>query len=182
MRLATRYADIHSGGAEAIAIGVDNDVRQARVARRWGLSHTKMVSDPGGENYLKALGVFDPDERGIALPGPLIIDPAATRSTDTKHAIVPSEPRTTTGLPPLGTLDLPPVDPEPWAADVEAPSDLTGFFRPQDFRAYLNGNMFGAIALAGRITDSESRRLVHEHRVMARSSLEAWEQWRPPIA
>ncbi len=72
MRLATRYEDLHAAGAEVIAVSVDSDTRQAGMARRWGLTHTRLVSDPGGELYLKSLGLFDPGERdGIALPNPL---------------------------------------------------------------------------------------------------------------
>ncbi len=182
MRLATRYADIHAAGAEVIAVSVDDDTRQAGMARRWGLTHTRLVSDPDGEHYLKPLGLFDPEERdGIALPALLIVDPGGAEVYRYEGRDFADRTKDDDLLTALGALDLPPVDPGPWVPEVEVPSDLRGFFRPDDLRAYFNGNMFGAVALAGRITDPESRHLVHEHRVMARSSLEAWEQWRPTI-
>ena len=79
MRLATQYDRIHSAGAEFAAVSVDDDVRQAGMARRWGLSHSRIVSDPGGERYLQPLDLFNPNERnGIALPGMVIVDPDGT--------------------------------------------------------------------------------------------------------
>lgn len=163
-------------------MSVDDDARQAGMARRWGLTHTRLVSDPGGETYLKPLGLFDPEERGgIALTGLLIIDPDGTEVYRYQGRDFADRTKDDDLFAALDALGLPAIDPGPWEPDVEVPADLEGFFRPEHFGAYFRGNMFGAIALAGRITDPESRRLVHEHRVMARSSLEAWDQWRPTI-
>lgn len=70
------YDRIHNAGAELAAISIDDDTRQSGMAQRWGLTHTAMISDPGGDTYLQPLGLFNPNERDvIALPGMLIIDP-----------------------------------------------------------------------------------------------------------
>ena len=74
MRLAAEYDRIHSAGAELAAVSVDDEVRQAGMVQRWKLTHTRMVADPGGETYLRPLGLYDPEERdGIALPGMIVV-------------------------------------------------------------------------------------------------------------
>ena len=183
MRLAVNYDRIHGAGAEVVAVSVDDERRQAGMRQRWGLTHTHLVSDPGGEQILQPLGLYDPEERGgIALPGMLVIDPAgaevyryqgrdfADRTTDDDvYAAVEA-------------LALDPINPEPWEPTAEVPADLDRYFRPDDFTPYFKGNRFGAIAIGGRAErGSETRVLAREHRLMAEASLEAWEQWRPNV-
>ena len=179
MRLATRYEDIHLAGAEVVAISVDNDDRQAGMAERWGLSHTRMVSDPNGVDYLRPLELFDPAERdGIALPGMLIIAPDGEETYRYQGRDFADRTNDEDLFSALAELDLPPVSPEPWEPTSSAPDDLRGYFRTQDFGAYFRGNMFGAFAVAGRIQDPESKMLAKEHAAMSQASTQAWDHWR----
>lgn len=179
MRLASTYDRIHAAGAELVAVSVDDDTRQTGMAKRWGLSHTRMVADPGGTDILRPLEVFDPVERGgIALPAMLVIDPAgaevyrycgrdfADRTNDDDLFAV------------LDKLNLPSVDPAPWAPTVAVPDDLTGFFRPKDFGIFFRANMVGAMAIAGRLgADSAAQAIADEHRLMCNATLDAWKTW-----
>ncbi len=179
MRLATRYDEIHAAGAELVAVSVNEDERQAGMAARWGLSHTRMVSDPGGETYLKALDLYDPVERdGIALPGMVIIDPDGNEVYRYQGRDFADRTNDDDLFEALAGLGLPAVDPGPWTADVEASDELRGYFRAKDYGAYFRGNMFGAIAIAGRVEDPASKAMAKEHAAMSRSSNEAWDTWR----
>lgn len=179
MKLASEYDRIHQSGAELVAISVDDSVRQAGMAARWGFTHTRFVSDPGGEQYLRPLGLFDPDERGgIALPGMVIIDPSGTEVYRYEGRDFADRTNDDDIWAALTALDLAPVDPVPWVAEVDVPDDLGGFFRPTDFGAYFRGNMFGAIAIGRRVDDAGSRAIAKEHREMSRSNLGAWDIWR----
>ncbi len=179
MKLASEYDRIHQGGAELAAVSVDDDVRQAGMAERWGFTRTRFVSDPGGERYLQPLELFDPDERGgIALPGMVIIDPDGREVYRYQGRDFADRTNDDDIWATLDSLSLPPVDPAAWAPGVDVPDDLRGFFRPTDFGAYFRGNMFGAIAIGGRLDDKASRAIAREHREMSKSNLEAWETWR----
>lgn len=177
MRLAIKNTEIHQAGAELVAVSVNDDVRQAGMAERWKLTHTAMVSDPGGESILQPLGLFDPNERdGIALPGMVIVSPDGDEVYRYQGRDFADRTNDDDIFEALAKLDLPPVDPPPWTSDVEVPDDLRGYFRPSDMGAYFGGNRFGAIAIGGRLTDSASRAIAREHRVMCEATLEAWAQ------
>lgn len=178
MKLASEYDRIHDSGAELAAISVDDDARQAGMARRWGFSHTRFVSDPGGETYLQPLDLFDAEERGgIALPGMVIISPDGAEVYRYRGRDFADRTNDDDIWATLDILALPPVDPPPWSSDVEVPEDLGGYFRPSDFGAYFRGNMFGAVAIGRRVQDDESRALAKEHRLMSQSNVEAWADW-----
>ncbi len=180
MKLASQYDRIHRGGAELAAVSVDDDVRQAGMAERWGFTHTTFVSDPGGERYLQPLELFDPEERaGIALPGMVIVDPDGHEVYRYQGRDFADRTNDDDIWATLDTLALAPVDPPPWSSAVEVPDDLRGYFRPTDFAAYFRGNMFGAVAIGRRVHDDESRALAKEHREMSKSNLDAWESWQP---
>lgn len=179
MRLAATYDRIHAAGAELAAVSVDDDVRQAGMARRWGLTHTQMVSDPGGEAILEPLGLFDPDERdGIALPGMIIVDPDGSEVYRYQGRDFADRTNDEDLFEALAALDLPAVDPAPWTPTAEVPEDLRGYFRPTDLGAYFRGNMFGAIAISRRVTDEASRAMAKEHQHMAKATIDAWDVWR----
>ncbi len=179
MKLASEYDRIHQGGAELAAVSVDDDVRQAGMAERWGFTHTRFVSDPGGEQILQPLDLFDPDERsGIALPGMVIVDPDGTEVYRYQGRDFADRTNDDDIWATLDSLSLPPVDPGPWVPELDVPDDLRGYFRPVDFGAYFRGNMFGAVAIGGRLDDKASRAIAREHREMSKSNLEAWETWR----
>lgn len=182
MRLATRYTDIHAAGAELAAVSVDDDVRQAGMAARWGLTHTRMVSDPGGETYLQPLGLFDPDERGgIALPGMVILDPDGNEIYRYQGRDFADRTNDDDLFEALAGLGLDSVDPAPWVSDVEVPQDLKGFFGPDFYSVYFRGNMFGAIAISGRLDDPASKAIADQHRQMAQASVEAWDEWKSTL-
>ncbi len=182
MRLASTITRLHAAGAELVAISVDDDIRQAGMAQRWGLTGIRMVSDPGGERYLKPLGLFDPEERGgIALPAMVAFTPDGTevyRYQGRDFADRTNDDDLWAALEPLG---LPPVDPAPWEPTVEVPADLRGFFRPEDFAAYFRGNLFGAQAIAGRLDDPAAKAIALEHRAMAKATVDAWMAWKDTI-
>ena len=175
MRLATNYDRIHGAGGEVVAVSVDDEARQAGMSTRWGLTHTRLVSDPGGEEILVPLGLYDPEERGgIARPGMLVIGPdgdEAYRYEGRDFADRTTDEDVYTALEGLG---LPAADPGPWRPEAEVPADLDRFFRPSDFGPYFRGNRFAAIAIGGRLTERDARAVAREHRLMCEASLEAW--------
>lgn len=182
MRLASNYERLHAAGAELVAISADDETRQAGMARRWGLTHTNMVSDPGGETYLQPLGLFDPDERGgIALPGMVVLAPDGReiyRYQGRDFADRTNDDDLWAALEPLG---LPAVDPPPWEPSVDVPDDLRGFFRPGDFAVFFRGNLFGAQAIAGRLPDPAAKAVASQHREMAKATVDAWQVWRDHV-
>ena len=178
MKLASQYDRIHQGGAELAAVSVDDDVRQAGMAERWGFTHTTFMSDPGGEHILRPLGLFDADERGgVALPGMVIVDPDGNEVYRYQGRDFADRTNDDDIWATLDAMALTAIDPPPWTPTVEVPDDLRGYFRPADFGAYFRGNMFGAIAIGGRLDDTASRAIAREHREMSKSNLEAWETW-----
>ena len=184
MRLATEYDRIHGSGAELAAVSVDDEQRQAGMARRWGMTHTRFVADPGGERILQPLDLFDPDERGgIALPGMLVIDPDGREVYRYRGRDFADRTNDEDLWQALDALGSPAVDPPPWLPDVEVPDDLRGYFRPEDFNPYFRGNMFAAVAMEGRLGGSgEARHIARQHRQMSKSSLDAWQSWRKTLA
>lgn len=175
MRLGAEADRIHRAGGEVIAISTDDEVRQAGMFTRWPTSHVRYVSDPGGETFLEPLDLYDPEERGgIGRPGALVLDPDgevvyryvgrdfADRTTDEEM------------LTALERLALDPIDAPVGGPQAEVPDDLTGSFSPADLVPYFKGNRFGAIAIGGRLPDSETRAVAREHRLMCEATLDAW--------
>ncbi len=182
MRLATQYDRIHAAGAEFAAVSVDDDVRQAGMARRWGLSHSRMVSDPGGERYLKPLDLFNPGERnGIALPGMIIVDPDGNEVYRYQGRDFADRTNDDDLWETLAGLGGAPVDPPPWTPDVDVPDDLRGFFRPRDFGPYFRGNFYGSVAIEMRLTDADSAAIAHQHGAMSKANVDAYDAWREHI-
>ena len=183
MRLATNYGRIHETGAEVVAVSVDDDVRQAGMRQRWGLTHTRLVSDPGGEQILQPLGLYDPEERGgIALPAMLVFAPDGTEVYRYRGRDFADRTTDDDVYAALEGLGLPAIASARWEATAAVPDDLVRFFRPSEFNAYFRGNKFGAIAIGGRAErGSDTRALAREHRLMAEASLEAWDQWQTTL-
>jgi len=180
VRLATNLNRIHGAGAELSAVSVDDDARQTGMAERWGLDAVRFISDPGGENLLRELDLFDPVERdGVALPGMILVAPDGTEAY--RHVGRDYADRTNDNeiWPALAALDLGPVDPSPWTGDEAVPEDLSGFFRPSDYGTFFSANQFGANAVAGRLgSDTEAGQVAMEHAGMSKDSLRAWKEWR----
>ena len=150
------------------------------MAQRWGFTHTRFVSDAGGEAILQPLGLFDPEERGgIALPGMVIYSPAGDEVYRYQGRDFADRTNDDDLFEALDGLGLPPVDPSPWTGDgVTVPDELRGFFSPDMFGPYFRGNRFAAAAIGGRLDDKAARAIAREHRVMSEASLEAWDAWR----
>jgi hypothetical protein len=175
VRLESTIDEIHAAGAEVIALSANEDVRQAGMAERWKLRHITMVSDPGGERYLQAIGLFDPDERGgIAKPAMIVIGPDGSEGYRYNGRDFADRTTDDEVMSALRGLGLGPVDPGLGESAVVIPEDLGGFFPVANYVPYFNGNKFAAIAIGGRLDDEASKKTAHDHRVMAETSLDAW--------
>lgn len=179
MRLGAEADRIHRAGAEVVAIGVDDEDRQAGMFQRWPTPHVQYVADPGGTRFLQPLDLYDPDERGgIGLPGMLVFAPDgrivyryvgrdfADRTTDAEV------------LDAVERLDLPSISAPAGGPDHDVPEELDGYFRTADLGAYFRGNRMAAVAIGGRLDDSEARAVAREHRKMCEATLEAWRSLR----
>ena len=179
MRLAANTDRIHGAGAEVIAISVNEDERQSGMRQRWKLEDQLLVSDPGGETYLQALDLFDPEERGgIALPGLLLIAPDGTEAYRYQGRDFADRTTDDEMYAALEGLGLPAVDRPVGAPDTPVPDDLGAFFTPEMYGPYFRGNMFGALAISRRVGDEESRATAKAHQQMANTTLEAWDALR----
>lgn len=170
---------VHGAGAEIIAISVNEDERQSGMRQRWKLDHQLLVSDPGGERYLQALGLFDPEDRGgIALPGGLIIAPDGTEAYRYEGRDFADRTTDEEMLTALEALDLPAIDAPEGGPDGPVPDDLRGFFGVDLVGPYFRGNMFASIAIAGRVADPAAAEVAKEHRRMAKATIDAWDAHR----
>jgi hypothetical protein len=177
VRLESTIEQIHAAGGEVIAISVNEEERQAGMAGRWKLDHIKMVSDPGGDNYLKAIDAFDPDERGgIATPAIVVIAPDGAEAYRYNGRDFADRTTDEEVMAALAGLGLDPVDPGTLEPSMAVSDDLKGFFSVANYGPYFMGNRFGAIAIGGRVTDPEAKMAARQHRLMADASLEAWKQ------
>ena len=173
------YDRIHDAGAEVVAVSVDDEIRQAGMAERWKFTHTRFVSDPGGETYLRPLGLFDPEDRGgIALPGMLIFSADGEEVYRYESRDFADRTKDDELIAALTALGLDSVDPTPWSANVEVPNDLRSYFLPDDLPAYFRGNLFASVAIGRRIVDDECRAVAKEHRIMSQANIDAWKDWR----
>lgn len=180
MKLANASDRIHAAGAEVIALVVDSPERTAAMFQRWPTPHVLYVSDPGGEQYLRPMEMFDPNERGgIALPGLFVIDADGVERfayrghdfADRRHDDDVLDALEALGLDPIEPVAGGPVDP-----DVDV--DQKGAFTPKLFGPYFTGNKYAAIAIKMRAEGDEAKTLAREHERMADSMLNAWRELR----
>lgn len=159
-----------------IAVSIDDEVRQAGMFDRWPTPNVLYVADPDRSMILDSLDLVDPnDERQIALPAMIVLDPAgnevyryvsrdfADRTTDEEVYAA------------LEGLELGPIDPPSGGPVTEVPDGLKRFFAPAAMVPYFKGNRFAAAAIGGRTDDQEFRAIAREHRLMADETLEAWQ-------
>lgn len=178
---------IHGAGAEVVAISVDDEVRQAGMSQRWALDDIRFVADPGGERFLQPLGLFDPEERGgLALPSMVIVSPDGDEVYRYLGRDFADRTNDDDLFEAVEALSLPAVSPEPWVPSVDVPDDLGRFLAPRDLGPYMRGNMFGAVAIGGRIEGDSpeaeaARDAARQHRRMAKATLDAWETWSPRV-
>lgn len=162
-----------------IAVSTDDGVRQAGMFDRWPTPHVLYVDDVDRSAIIEPLGLADTgDERLIALPAMLVIDPDgnevyryigrdfADRTTDDEVDAA------------LAALDLGPIEPPAGGPVASVPDDLRGFFTPGKMAAYFMGNRSAAIAIGGRTDDPELSAIAREHQRMADDSLAAWKALR----
>ena len=181
MRLASVSDRIHTAGGEVIAISVDSTERQAAMYQRWPTPHITYVSDPGGEQYLRPLELFDPEERGgIARPALLVIDPDGTERFGYRGDDFADRRHDDDVIAALEALDLAPIDPPPGGPlDPSVELEQPGAFSPRLFVPYFRGNRLAAHAIFRRVDDEDAKTIAREHRQMCDTMLEAWEQIRP---
>ena len=176
MRLAADSDRINEAGAEVIAISVNEVARQAGLRSRWKLDEQLLVSDPGGKRYLRSLNLFDPEARGgIALPGVIVIAPDGTEAYRYQGRDFADRTTDAEMFAALEGLGLPAIEAPTGGPEAEVPDDLKGFFTTEMMGPYFRGNMFGATAIAGRLSDPTAVAVAEEHRAMANATLEAWD-------
>ena len=175
MRLASETDRIHGAGGEVIAVSIDDATRQAGMFARWPTPNVRYVADPD-RTIIEPLGLTDPnDDRAIALPAMLVIDPDgnevyryvgrdfADRTTDAEVFAA------------LEGLQLDAIEPPDGGPVADVPDDLGRYFHPDHLSPYFKGNRFGAVAIGGRTEDQELRGVAREHRLMADATLAAWD-------
>jgi len=167
---------IAAAGAEVIAISVDSVERNAAMFERWPTPHVQYVSDPGGETYLQAMDLFDPDERGgIALPAMLLIDADGNEVFGSRGGDFADRRNDDGAVDALEALGLDPIDAQPGGPVLDAVDvKQKGAFAPKLFGPYFSGNKFGALAIRSRAEGDEAKTLAKEHQQMAQSMLDAW--------
>ena len=157
---------------------VDSPERNAAFARRWHLP-IPIQSDPGGEQYLRPLELWNAEERGgIAVPALLVISPdgeVAERVLSRDFADRIHDEDVLLALEEKGYPAL-----ESGAALVEATeagdAEVEGAFRAEDFRMFFIGNMIATRALAQRISDPDGLEEIKAHGKMSSSFVRAWSE------
>lgn len=169
---------IAAAGAEVVAISVDSEERNAAMFERWPTPHVRYVSDPGGETYLKPLGLFDPEERdGIALPSLLVLDADGNEVFGYRGHDFADRRDDDDVIEALEGLGLDAVEPVAGGPVVDGVEEhQKGAFTPKLFGPYFTGNKFGAIAIRSRAEGDEAKTLAKEHQHMSQSMLDAWGQ------
>lgn len=167
---------IAAAGAEVIALGVDSEERNAAMFARWPTPHVTYVSDPGGETYLEAMDLYDPEDRGgIALPALLVIDADGNEVFGYRGQDFADRRNDDDVIEALEALDLDAIEPVAGGPVVDGVEERQkGAFTPKLFGPYFTGNKFAAIAIRGRAQGDEAKTLAKEHQHMAQSMLDAW--------
>jgi hypothetical protein len=132
--------------------------------QRWPVPNALVVSDPEGEQYLKALGIYSPNGRDrIAIPALLVIAPDGTETfrytaNDFADRVADEEMFTAVEALYLESVESPEGGPE-----GEFPDDVRGYFQPVSFNAYVTGSRTGALALSRRVKDPEAKAQLEDH-------------------
>ncbi len=96
-----------------IAVVVDPDGRNAAMADRWHVPF-RIVSDPGGERFLKSLDLWNALERGgIAMPALLVISPQGEEVFRVRSRDFADRVNDEDALSTLEKQGYPPLDPPP---------------------------------------------------------------------
>lgn len=145
------------------------------MARRWMLPFP-IVSDPGGEEIIKPLGLFNPNERGgIGIPAILVIDRDGQVVYRYQGRDFTDRADDEDIVSALGSLALDPLDPPPKAWQPEAePDEEPGAFRTEFLGTYMRAVMLATGALAMRLETESDRNEAAKLSAMAGSFLVAW--------
>lgn len=178
MKLAVVSDRIHRAGAEVIALSVDSDERNAAMFARWPTPNVSYVSDPGGDTYLRALDLYDPDDRGgIALPGLFVIDPDGNEVFGYRGRDFADRTHDEDLVDAIEALRLDAIEPPLGGPQIDGVDvNQQGAFTPRYFGPYFAGNRFGAIAIGSRAEGDEAKSLAREHRKMSESMINAWQE------
>jgi hypothetical protein len=177
VRLANEEAEFHALGVEVVAVSVDPPGRNESLRRRWHLPF-RIVSDPGGDELLKSLDAWNPDERGgIGWPTLLLYAPDGREVLRMRSRDFADRPTDDDVIAAARALDLEPIDPGPVGADAE-PEEDPGAFRTEAFGPYFRGIRLGTIALSGRLHDDRDVAETVALSEMAASYLAAWKERR----
>lgn len=175
MRLESEIEQLYALGAEPVGISVDAPGRNAALVRRWHLSFP-IPSDPGGERFLRALGLWDQhDPRRIGIPAVIVLSPGGEEVWRHRSRDFADRPDDSDVMAALASLRLPAFDPppEPWQPDAE-PEEHAAAFRTEAFGHYHRGVMFAMGAIAGRMRDPGDSAEAEALARQASSFLEAW--------
>lgn len=135
-----------------------------------------IVSDPGGEEIIKPLDLFNPIERGgIGIPAILVFAPNGQLVYRYQGRDFTDRPDDQDILDSLEVLSLDPLDPPPeaWQPEVEA-EENPGAFGTQYLGTYMRAVMLAAGALSSRLTNDSDREEATKLSAMAGSFLAAW--------
>lgn len=175
MRLANEEAELHALGVEVVAVSVDPPGRNEAFRRRWHLPF-RIVSDPGGDELLKPLDAWNPDERGgIGWPTLLLYAPDGKEVLRMRSRDFADRPTDDDVFAAARALGLAPIDPGPVPADAE-PVEDPGALRVEAFGPYFRGIRFATIALAGRLHDERDVTETVALSEMSAGFLAAWKE------
>ena len=159
-------------------MSVDPPERTEAMRGRWGLPFA-IHSDPGGKEFLQLLGLWNAEERGgLAIPAVLLISPGGEELFRVTSRDFADRIHDEDALGALEALGWPPLSPDPTPVASALAPDLKGVFTPTMFNPYFRGNFYAAVALRRRVEDEKARLEARGHRLMARSFLDAWKEWR----
>lgn len=135
-----------------------------------------IVSDPVGEEIIKPLDLFNPNERGgIGIPAILVFAPGGQQIYRYQGRDFTDRPDDQDILDALDLLHLDPLDPPPeaWEPEVE-PEEDPGAFGTQFLGTYMRAVMLATGALASRLTNESDREEAARLSAMVGSFLAAW--------
>ena len=156
MQLANHIEKFYGAGVDVVELTVDDPGRNESMRRRWDLPFP-IVSDPGGDTYLRPMGLWNPDERGgIGVPAVVVLDQDSHeigRIVSRDFADRPPELSSVIAL--TAAAGLPPIAHRTSWADNTEPLEHPGAFRTDAFGTYFRAIQFATQALSSRLTDPD---------------------------
>ncbi len=163
-------------------VNVDSAARNVALAARWHLPFP-LVSDPGGEVWLKRFDAFDPEDRGgIALPVVIVVGPDGSEIYRRTSRDFADRQHDEAALAALTDADLPALDPPPgwWESDMDA-VDVEGAFTPELYGPHFRGAGFSALAISRRVDGAARDEAVAQYEICV-SMGKAWSRRRKQFA